>query len=245
MRCAWESSFSSRGAFIASKKVMDHFKARRHGMVKKQIRARGIENPALLEALKKVPREAFLPDTMKELAYADSALPIDEGQTISQPYIVALMIDALDLNSGAARVLEIGTGSGYSIAVLSHLAKEVYGIERNAALYEKALERLSRLGYGNIHLKLGDGSLGWSEQAPFDGILVTASGPKIPDSLLQQLNVGASLVMPVGPKYDYQVLGRVKKVGDGEYLRENLGDVKFVPLIGDEAWQKNGPGVLP
>lgn len=203
-------------------------------MVDEQIRARGVRDPRVLAALSAVPREAFLAPQLAEVAYADSALPIEAGQTISQPFIVAVMSEALELQP-SDRVLEIGAGSGYAAAVLAHLASEVYTVERHAELAEIARERLERLGYRNVHVKHGDGTLGWAEHAPFDGIVVAAGGPRVPKSLLDQLAIGGRLVMPVGRGYGQQLV-RITRNAETEFVGEDLGAVQFVPLIGQEGW---------
>jgi len=185
--------------------------------------------------MRKVPREAFVPRHLARRAYADEPLPIGGGQTISQPYIVAFMMEAMRLRP-EDRVLEIGTGSGYAAAVLAEIAAEVYTVERLARLAESARRRLAELRYTNVHVRHGDGSLGWAEHAPYDAIVVTAGGPQAPRSLLAQLAVGGRLVMPVGSTPRIQRLLRVVRTGDATYESEDLGDVAFVPLIGAEGW---------
>ena len=204
----------------------------RERMVATQIEARGITDPFVLDAMRSVPRERFVPASLAECAYDDGPLPIGEGQTISQPYIVAVMTQAARIKPGE-RVLEIGTGSGYGAAVLSRVAAEVYTIERIGALAETARRRLSELGYANVHVLEGDGSLGWAEHAPYDAILVTAGAPRVPKTLLSQLVIGGRLIMPVGPHYG-QRLVRVTRTDSHEYDHENLEAVAFVPLIGAE-----------
>lgn len=204
----------------------------RERMVATQIEARGITDPFVLDAMRTVPRERFVPASLAECAYDDGPLPIGEGQTISQPYIVAVMTQAARIKPGE-RVLEIGTGSGYGAAVLSRVAAEVYTIERIGALAETARRRLSELGYANVHVLEGDGSLGWAEHAPYDAILVTAGAPRVPKTLLSQLVIGGRLIMPVGPHYG-QRLVRVTRTDSHEYDHENLEAVAFVPLIGAE-----------
>jgi protein-L-isoaspartate(D-aspartate) O-methyltransferase len=211
----------------------------RERMVTTQIEARGITEPLVLEAMRAVPRERFVPAALARFAYDDGPLPIGEGQTISQPYIVAVMTQAAGLKPGA-RVLEIGTGSGYGAAVLSRIAAEVYTVERVGALAEEARGRLARLGYGNVHVREGDGSLGWAEHAPYDGIVVTAGGPRVPPALLSQLAVGGRLIMPVGPGTRHQRLMRVARTDSQEYRYEDLEEVAFVPLIGAEGWAEGG-----
>jgi protein-L-isoaspartate(D-aspartate) O-methyltransferase len=207
----------------------------REDMVKNQIAARSIRSEAVLGALRKVPREAFLPERLREFAYEDSPLPIASGQTISQPYIVALMTDALDL-AGGERVLEIGTGSGYAAAVLAEIAAEVYTVERLGELAEKAASTLTALGYRNVHVVHGDGTLGWAAAAPYDAIIVAAGGPEIPESLKHQLKVGGRLVIPVGRDPRAQELVRVTRTSNDEFKSEDLADVRFVPLVGKEGW---------
>jgi protein-L-isoaspartate(D-aspartate) O-methyltransferase len=205
-------------------------------MVERQLAARGIRDPAVLKAMAKVPREKFVPKEWTRFAYKDSPLPIGQGQTISQPYIVALMTEALELLPGD-RVLEIGAGSGYAAAILSHIAKQVYTVERHASLARVAEERFRRLGYDNIQVGHHDGTLGWVEHAPYEAIVVTAGGPEIPEPLLEQLAVGGRLVIPVGTTPQMQRLIRVRRASQDEYQRENLGAVRFVPLVGEEGWK--------
>jgi protein-L-isoaspartate(D-aspartate) O-methyltransferase len=212
----------------------------RERMVATQIEARGIADPLVLEAMRAVPRERFVPAALARFAYEDRPLPIGEGQTISQPYIVAVMTRAAGLKLGA-RVLEIGTGSGYGAAVLSRIAAEVYTVERVGALAEEARERLARLGYANVHVLEGDGTLGWAEHAPYDAIVVTAGGPRVPQALLSQLAAGGGrLIMPVGPGAGHQRLVRVTRTDAQEYQYEDLEEVAFVPLIGAEGWTEGG-----
>lgn len=206
-------------------------------MVERHIRARGVRDPRVLAALGTVPREAFVPPELAEQAYEDRPLPIEAGQTISQPYIVAVMTEALTLEPGNT-ALEIGTGSGYAAAVLAQLAKRVYTIERHAELAELARERLARLGYANVEVRCGDGTLGWSEHAPFDAIIVAAGGPDVPRALLDQLAIGGRLVIPVGTGRA-QELVRVTRADKTEYRREDLGAVQFVPLIGARGGPKH------
>lgn len=219
---------------------MSGFATQRDGMVETQIAARGVRNPAVLEAMRLVPRERFVPAHLAELAYTDEPLPIGEDQTISQPYIVAAMIEAAQPRPGD-RALEIGTGSGYSAAVLATIVAEVYTVERLAGLAESAGRRLAELGYANVHVRQANGTLGWPEHAPFDVIIVTAGGPKVPRPLLEQLAAGGRLVMPVGSWRLGQRLTRVTRTGEDTYHHEALEDVAFVPLIGEEGWH---PGEL-
>jgi protein-L-isoaspartate(D-aspartate) O-methyltransferase len=219
---------------------MSDFQAAREKMVNTQIAARGIRDPAVLDAMRTTPREAFVPLSVVPSAYEDEALPIPEGQTISQPYVVAAMIDAVDPKRDD-RVLEIGTGSGYAAAVLAHIVSEVFTVERLAALAESARRRLADLGYHNIHVRCGDGTLGWPEHAPYDAIIVTAAGPKVPPALLDQLSVGGRLVMPVGSTRRFQQLVRVVRLADNEYEHTELEGVTFVPLIGEQGWPDEQP----
>ena len=214
---------------------MTDYSGQRERMVRHQIAGRGVRSQKVLEAMRKVPRERFLPQGQGVSAYDDAPLPIGDGQTISQPYIVAYMTEALALEGGE-KVLEIGTGSGYAAAVLAEIAADVYTIERIEALAVMARKVLDDLGYANVHVRHGDGTLGWPEQAPFDGIVVTAGGPNVPDTLQHQLKIGGRLVMPVGKTTWYQQLVRVTRLGEAEFRTEELVAVRFVPLIGEEGW---------
>ena len=214
---------------------MSDFSRQRREMIERQVVARGVRAPLVLDAMREVPREAFLPHQLHEFAYEDSPLPIEAEQTISQPYIVAFMVEALELKGGE-KVLEIGAGSGYAAAILSRIAGEVYTIERIGQLAEKAASHVADLGYSNVHVLHGDGTLGWAEHAPFDAIVVAAGGPSIPDSLKQQLKVGGRLVIPVGTNPRAQELVRVTRVSESEFRSEDIADVRFVPLIGEEGW---------
>lgn len=205
-------------------------------MIEEQLKERGIHDPAVLAAMRETPREEFVPPELAPLAYADRPLPIGEEQTISQPYIVAYMTEALELTR-RDRVLEIGTGSGYAAAVLSQIAERVYTVERLAELARTARDRLERLGYGNIVVHLGDGTLGWPDHAPYDAIVVTAGAPEVPKPLLEQLAEGGRLVIPVGPHPSIQTLVRVRRLGPDTFQREFLLDVRFVPLIGSAGWE--------
>lgn len=218
------------------------FAALRDGMVDLQVAARGVRSHLVLEAMRTVPREAFLPEPLQEFAYEDAPLPIAEGQTISQPYIVALMTEALAL-SGGEEVLEIGTGSGYAAAVLSRIARNVYTVERIGQLAEKAAAALAKLGYANVHVLHADGTRGWPDYAPYDAIVVAAGGPEVPESLKAQLKIGGRLVIPVGVDRRVQELLRVIRVSDNQYQTEDIADVRFVPLVGDEGWtpEEGGP----
>lgn len=215
---------------------MHDYYALRESMVREQLEARGVRDPAVLAAMREVPREEFIPADLKGEAYEDTPLPIDEGQTISQPYMVAYMAEALEL-TGKDKVLEIGTGSGYAAAVLSRIAGRIYTVERLMGLAFTARERLRRLGYGNVQVLEGDGSLGWPENAPYDAIVVTAGAPGVPKALAEQLALGGRLVIPVGPHPYFQILIRVRRVGESEFREESLFEVRFVPLVGAAGWK--------
>lgn len=218
------------------------FETLRHEMVRRQIAARGVRDWRVLEAMRTVPREVFVPENLAEFAYDDTPLPIGEDQTISQPYVVALMVEALELQPGD-KVLEIGAGSGYAAAVLSRITREVYAMERHESLVRYAWARMERLGYRNVHIVQGDGTLGWPEHAPYDATAVAAGGPEVPQALLDQLAVGGRLVIPIGPDLRTQSLVRVRRREDGRYVRENLGGVRFVPLIGAQGWSEEGGAI--
>jgi len=208
--------------------MRDDAAKQRRRMVEAQIRARGVRDERVLEALGRVPRHLFVPESMKALAYADEPLPIGGGQTISQPYIVAYMTEALEIE-GPERVLEIGTGSGYQTAVLAELAREVWTVEIVEDLAERARATLEALGYGNIRFRVGDGSLGWPEEAPFDAVIVTAAAARVPETLKGQLAPGGRMVVPVGTSL--QDLYRFRRA-DGGWDTERLLSVRFVPLVG-------------
>ena len=214
---------------------MGDFAARRETMVREQIAGRGIDGRRLLEAFREVPREEFVPDEVRELAYEDGPLPIEAGQTISQPYIVALMIAAAEVAPGD-RVLEIGAGSGYAAAVTSRIAEEVVAIERHPELVALAGRRMERLGYRNVRILQGDGTGGLPEEAPFHAILCSASGSHVPEALRRQLAPGGTLVMPLGEPDSVQKLVKVTRRGADEFDEEDLGPVRFVPLIGAHGW---------
>lgn len=205
---------------------------RRKAMVVDQIKERGIRDRRILKVMETVPRHEFVPEEYRAFAYDDSPLPIGEGQTISQPYIVALMTECLNLE-GDEKVLEVGTGSGYQAAILCELAKEVYTIEILETLAERAEELLQKLGYKNVKVKCGDGYLGWEEYAPFDGIIVTCAPDHIPRPLIDQLAEGGRMVIPVGEIDFPQVLKIVEK-REGEVTVRNVVPVRFVPMTGDE-----------
>ncbi len=207
----------------------------RREMVEKQIASRGVTDPQVLDAMSKVQRHLFVSEALVDSAYGDFPLPIGEGQTISQPYIIAEMTQSLDLK-GHERVLEIGTGSGYQAAVLSRIVYKVYTIERNHALFLQTRKLFDKLKYHNIVTRYSDGTQGWSEQAPFDAIIVTAGGQEIPSPLIQQLSTGGCLVMPVGGS-NFQELLKLEKTKDG-IKTTNLGGCRFVKLIGQYGWDR-------
>ena len=214
----------------------DSFAQAREAMVAEQIAARGIRDPLVLAAMRKVPREKFVPEPYRAHAYDDSALPIGNGQTISQPYIVALMIEAMGLEGGE-RVLEVGSGSGYAAAVLAEIAAEVIGIERQPELVRRATETLARLGYDTVTIIEGDGTLGHAPGAPYDAILVSAAAPRVPPALIEQLCPGGRLVVPVGRVRAHQVVRRIEKAADGSLNEEDITGVRFVPLVGEQGWK--------
>jgi protein-L-isoaspartate(D-aspartate) O-methyltransferase len=211
------------------------YEEERLAMVEEQLRRRGISEPRVLEAMGSVPRHLFVPPEYRSSAYEDRPLPIGEGQTISQPFMVAIMTQSLRLQ-GSERVLEIGTGSGYQTAVLARMAQSVYTMERLPELIQHAQETLTGLGYRNISFRIGDGSKGWLEEAPFDGILVTAGAPETPRVLKEQLAEGGRLLIPIGPRYS-QTLYRITRNGD-QFTEEDITGCVFVPLVGDFGWQE-------
>ena len=215
---------------------MPDFTAEREAMVERQLKRRGITDAAILDAFRAVPREAFVSPELSDQAYGDHPLPIEAGQTISQPYIVALMIEAAGIKSGD-RVLEVGSGSGYAAAVISRIAAEVVGIERQHDLVDISRERLRGLGYDNVTIVEGDGTKGWADEAPYDAIFAAASGSHVPAALVEQLKPGGSIVMPVGSPGSVQKLVKASKREDGTLEQSDLGDVRFVPLIGEEGWK--------
>src|SRR5688572_1165633 len=206
-------------------------------MVDTQLVRRGVYDGRVLEAMRETPREAFVPEPLKSRAYDDCPLPIEAGQTISQPYVVALMIEAAELTADD-RVLEIGAGSGYAAAVMSRMAAQVYAIERHAELAESAAARLRGLGYDNVELRAGDGTHGWPERAPFDAIIASAGAPAIPHALQEQLDLGGRLVMPVGDTPRLQTLFKVRRTSATTFVEEDLGAVAFVPMIGEHGWRE-------
>ena len=216
---------------------MSDSQQQRERMVERQIAARGVHDARVLEAMRRIPREEFVAADLRERAYDDSPLPIEEGQTISQPYIVALMSDLLDLRGGE-RVLEIGTGSGYQAAVLAELAATVYTIEIVEALGRVAAQRLTAAGYRNVMTRIGDGYQGWPEAAPFDAIMVTAAARDIPPPLIAQLKPGGKLVIPVGARSSQQELLLITKSADGATQSRRVLSVRFVPLTGGPASQQ-------
>lgn len=215
---------------------MDFAIARRR-MVQQQIVARGIHDPRLIDVMSSIPRHYFVDAGLQGHAYTDGSLPIGFKQTISQPYIVAAMTAALELK-GHERILEIGTGSGYQTAILSRLAKRVYSVERIPELAARARKVLDQLQLSNVNIKVADGTIGWREQAPFDGILVAAGAPAVPAEYLAQLVVGGRLVLPVGG-HDQQTLERITCLADGQFQREQLMGCRFVPLIGEDGWAES------
>ena len=209
---------------------MTSFATAREEMVRRQIAGRGLHDPALLDAFRSVPREEFVAAALRPAAYQDRPLPIEADQTISQPYIVALMIDAAGVRPGH-HVLEVGAGSGYAAAVIGRIAAKVFAIERHGELAALARQRMERLGYSNVTIIEGDGTLGLPTEAPFDAILVAATGRAVPDALVDQLKIGGRLVMPVGAPWSSQWLVRLVKQADGGIAEERLCAVRFVPLV--------------
>jgi protein-L-isoaspartate(D-aspartate) O-methyltransferase len=216
--------------------TMTDFTREREAMVERQLRRRGITEPDILDAFRSVPREDFVSLDQAHLAYGDHPLPIEAGQTISQPYIVALTIQAAGIKPGD-KVLEVGAGSGYAAAVISRIAGKVIGIERQHDLVEAARQRLERLGYDNVEIVEGDGTRGCPDHAPFDAIVAAASGSHVPKAFIAQLAPGGRIVMPIGDPGWVQELIKVTKQQDGILKQENLGGVRFVPLIGEEGWK--------
>lgn len=214
------------------------YAALREAMVDRQIEARGIRSRPVLDAMRKVPRERFVPADMQAMAYNDSPLPIGEEQTISQPYIVAYMIEALGLRGGE-KVLEVGTGSGYAAAVLAEIAGEVCTVERIRELADRSARLLDELGYDNVVVRHDDGAAGWPDEAPFDGIVVAAGAPEVPEVLKQQLAIGGCLVIPVGGSFNFQELLKVTRISETEFEQEGLTSVRFVPLVSQFAWPEH------
>jgi protein-L-isoaspartate(D-aspartate) O-methyltransferase len=219
--------------------TVDLYRKQRLKMVETQIRARGVRDQRLLKAMETVPRHRFVDEAIVSQAYNDSPLPIDEHQTISQPYIVALMTEALEL-TGREKVLEIGTGSGYQAAILAMLADQVFSIERIPALATTARRLLEGMNLFNVAVRVADGTYGWRDEAPFDGIIVTAGAPAVPDPLVSQLAVGGRLVIPVGGRYSQILMKYTRLSEDPKDLKaENLGGCRFVDLIGDHGWHQH------
>jgi len=214
----------------------DIFSLARERMVRDQIEARGIKDKRLLNVMRKIPRHLFVEEALRNQAYNDYPLPIGEGQTISQPYIVALMTEALELK-GQEKVLEIGTGCGYQTAILAELAQSVFTIERVPTLMQRAKAILDSLGYFNVAYKTGNGTLGWPEVAPFQGIIVTAAAPEIPQPYVEQLEPGGKMVIPLGDKFS-QVLYKIIKLPDGRIKKQYLCGCRFVPLVGIYGWSE-------
>ncbi|MGI9480450.1 MAG: protein-L-isoaspartate(D-aspartate) O-methyltransferase [Hyphomicrobiaceae bacterium] len=212
--------------------------ALRKALVKQQLEARGIKDPRVLAAMSTIPRELFVPEHLHDEAYEDRPLPIGANQTISQPYIVAFMIEALCLQGGE-KILEVGAGSGYAAAVLSRIANDVFTIERIPRLVTLATDNLAASGCKNVRVRQGDGSQGWIEEAPFDAILVSAGAPSVPTVLIQQLKIGGRIVVPVGQDLSCQELVRITRTCDQEFEREDIAPVRFVPLIGEDGWANN------
>ncbi len=217
---------------------MNDYLKQRIRMIDSQLRSRGIRDARVLKAMEKVPRHLFVGKTLMDQAYTDGPLPIGENQTISQPYMVALMTEALSLH-GQEKVLELGTGSGYQTAVLAELAKHVFSIERIASLAEKAKKVLDSLDYANVTIRVGDGTSGWREESPFEAIIVTAGAPDVPKVLLEQLSVGGRLVVPVGNRFSQELLRITRLSEDLKSIKtEDLGGCRFVSLIGEYGWKE-------
>ena len=214
---------------------MTDYTISRRRMVEQQIIDRGITDQRVIDTMLAIPRHLFVEPGLQGHAYSDASLPIGEKQTISQPFMVASMSAALELQ-GHERVLEVGTGSGYQTAILATLAKRIYSIERISLLASRARKVLDSLRLSNINIKLGDGTMGWKDQAPFDAILVAAGSPEIPEEYLTQLDIGGKLVIPVGDR-DQQVLVRVVRQADGQFKSEQMMGCRFVPLIGEQGWE--------
>ncbi|MET3649446.1 protein-L-isoaspartate(D-aspartate) O-methyltransferase [Phyllobacterium ifriqiyense] len=212
--------------------MFDFARARKR-MVDVDIAGRGISAHHVLQAMQRVPREQFVDAWLRERAYEDRPLPIAEGQTISQPYIVALMLDAAEIKPESC-VLEVGAGSGYAAAVMSRIAEQVYTVERHAVLGEAARKRFEELGYDNIHLRIADGTKGWPEAGPFDAIIVAASGQSTPQALKEQLKIGGRLIIPLGGQFQPQELVGMIRINKRQFEEESLGSVRFVPLLGEQ-----------
>lgn len=215
---------------------MKDYTISRRRMVEEQVIARGVTDPRVIDAMLKVPRHKFVEEALAGKAYQDAPLPIGEKQTISQPYMVAVMSEALMLD-GSERVLEVGTGSGYQAAVLALLADRVYSLERIPSLARRARKVLDDNGFSKVNIRLADGTVGWQGMGPFDGIIVTAGAPKVPQEYLDQLSLGGRLIIPVGDR-ESQVLMRITRVGEAEYKEEKMLGCRFVPLIGNQGWKQ-------
>ncbi len=217
---------------------MHNFNIARRRMVEEQVIARGIRDPRVIEAMTKVPRHLFVPEALASQAYSDFPLPIGERQTISQPYMVAMMSESMQLK-GNEKVLEVGTGSGYQAAVLSLLTRQVFSLERIPALARQARRTLDACGFARVNVRVTDGTFGWEEEAPFDAIMVTAGAPAVPQPFLNQLAIGGRLVIPVGDRVT-QVLIRVTRNSESRFREERLLGCRFVPLVGDHGWNDEG-----
>jgi len=216
--------------------MFNEYSSKRQRMIETQLIPRGIKDPRVIAAMRKVPRHLFLDEALWPEAYEDHPVPIGEKQTISQPFIVAIMTEALKLN-GTEKILEIGTGSGYQAAVLAELAEQVYSIERLPSIAKRARRILDELKYANIVITIGDGTLGWKEHSPYDGIIVTAASPYPPKTLLEQLKVGGRLIIPIGDEFTQDLTLYIRD-SDKDYSKESYGGCRFVKLIGEQGWRE-------
>lgn len=216
--------------------MFNEYTSKRQRMIETQLLPRGIKDPRVIAAMRKVPRHLFLDEALWPEAYEDHPVPIGEKQTISQPFIVAIMTEALKL-SGTEKILEIGTGSGYQAAVLAELAEQVYSMERLPSIAKRARRILDELKYANIVITIGDGTLGWKEHSPYDGIIVTASSPYPPKTLLEQLKVGGRLIIPIGDEFTQDLTLYIRD-SDKDYSKESYGGCRFVKLIGEQGWRE-------
>ncbi|MBP8745927.1 MAG: protein-L-isoaspartate(D-aspartate) O-methyltransferase [Syntrophorhabdus sp.] len=216
--------------------MFNEYTSKRQKMVETQLIPRGIKDPRVIEAMRKVPRHLFLDEALWPEAYEDHPLPIGEKQTISQPFIVAIMTEALQLK-GREKILEVGTGSGYQAAILAELADQVYSIERLPSIAKRARKILDQLKYSNIVITIGDGTLGWKEHSPYDGIIVTAASPYAPNTLLEQLTIGGRLIIPLGDEFTQDLTLYIKETKDN-YNKESYGGCRFVKLIGEKGWKE-------